>query len=135
PRYKYQLTIIKSVQRRFTKFILSVRHFPYTTRLCLVGLQTLEHRRPISDLCFVYKILNNVISIDLNDLPCPTNQLVDILTDYVNLTLTATHLDTFLVAELFKYGSVGYGFASSPTYLIFKNKITLVDLTQFLTIV
>ncbi|ESO10230.1 hypothetical protein HELRODRAFT_73029 [Helobdella robusta] len=63
--------MIESMQRRFTKFIPSVRHLPYTTCLCLEGLQTLEHRRPISDICFVYKILNNVISIDLNDLFFP----------------------------------------------------------------
>ncbi|ESN94492.1 hypothetical protein HELRODRAFT_164349 [Helobdella robusta] len=49
-----ELSKIENVQRRFTKFIPSIRHLPYLSRLQAVGLQTLERRRLVLDLCLLY---------------------------------------------------------------------------------
>ncbi|ESN96781.1 hypothetical protein HELRODRAFT_67951, partial [Helobdella robusta] len=57
---------IESVQRRFTKSIPFLHHLSYLSRLHAVGMDTLERRRLISDLCLLYKILHNLVQTDLN---------------------------------------------------------------------
>ena len=65
PHHKFLIDGIERVQRSFTKAIPSIRYEPYLTRLGLLKLQTLEHRRLLLDLCLCYKILHGIISTDL----------------------------------------------------------------------
>ena len=65
PHLKYLIQGIESVQRRFTKAILSLRHQPYSARLKILGFRSLEYRRLISDLCFLFKLLNGLVKSDL----------------------------------------------------------------------
>ena len=54
-----------SAQRRFTRAIPSLRHQPYLTRLNILELKTIEHRRLLLDLCFLFKLLNGFVKSDL----------------------------------------------------------------------
>jgi len=64
PYFKTDINKIESVQKRFTKACLPKLN--YNERLSMLGLQTLETRRIMSDLTTCYKILNNNIDIDLH---------------------------------------------------------------------
>jgi len=61
PHDVYNITKIKSVQRRFTKRIPSVSHLSYCERLEFLGLESLEYRRHIADLTMMYKIVHNLV--------------------------------------------------------------------------
>ena len=60
-------TRIESVQRSFTKKLITYQNLTYRERLEKSGLLTLEHRRLIADLVLLYKILHKLIQIDLDD--------------------------------------------------------------------
>jgi len=65
PYFNIDIKKIESVQKWFTKACMP--KFTYNDRLSVLGLQTLETRRIMSDnTC--YKILNNNIDVDLNSL-------------------------------------------------------------------
>jgi len=61
PVLKQDITIIESVQRRFTKRLSGLCNFSYTTRLSYLGLDSLQCRRTKADLSMCYKIINNYI--------------------------------------------------------------------------
>ena len=58
---------IESVQRRFTKFLPGYRSISYLERLRRLNIKSLEERRIGFDLILVYKIINNLISLDSRD--------------------------------------------------------------------
>ena len=57
---------IEKVQRRFTKYLPGLRNMSYSSRLVYLEIDSLEKRRIINDLCFVYKLLNNFVDMDFN---------------------------------------------------------------------
>ena len=68
PVYKSDISIIESVQRRYTKRISGMKDLSYPQRLNKLNLETLEERRLKSDLITMFKILHHIIDIDFNDL-------------------------------------------------------------------
>jgi hypothetical protein len=58
------INLLESVQRSFTKRIPGCSHLSYLERLTLLKLQTLEHRRLITDLIMCFNILKSNICID-----------------------------------------------------------------------
>ena len=55
---------VESVQRYFTKRIPGMRNLPYSDRLVLVGLESIELRRLKFDLIMVYKTLNGFSGLE-----------------------------------------------------------------------
>ena len=66
---KQLITKIERVQRFFTRAIPGLRTLPYRSRLQKLGLQTLEHRRLIHDLCLCHKILHEFIHCTIPKFP------------------------------------------------------------------
>jgi Reverse transcriptase (RNA-dependent DNA polymerase)/Endonuclease-reverse transcriptase len=58
-------THIEAVQRSFTKVLAGDPGLSYRHRLELFGLRTLEYRRLVADLVLFYKILHNLVQIDV----------------------------------------------------------------------
>ena len=56
PRIKLQIKCVERVQRLFTKHF--VRDVPYSVRLQMLGLHSLEHRRLYFDLVLLFKIVH-----------------------------------------------------------------------------
>ena len=56
PSLRSQINLLEAVQRKFTRHILEVKHFPYEERLKRLNLPSLEYRRFRGDLIQVYKI-------------------------------------------------------------------------------
>src|SRR5207244_8088067 len=63
---------IESIQRSFTKSLaICPKNTSYKDRLAICELTSLEYRRLLTDLILFYKIINNLVSIDLRDTIIP----------------------------------------------------------------
>ena len=69
------ITILERVQRRATKFISTLRHLSYESRLLKLGLTTLEARRTRGDLIEQFKIMKNfdLINFSVPQTPAPSH--------------------------------------------------------------
>ena len=68
PHLKVDITLIKRVQRMFTKRKSCLRHLTYDERLSSSKLESLEHRRLYLDLVLLYKIVHGFVDISMNDI-------------------------------------------------------------------
>jgi hypothetical protein len=67
PHYLKDINHIESVQRLFTRRIPACFDMQYHERLALLDLETLELRRLHMDLKMTYKILYNLVDLDVSD--------------------------------------------------------------------
>jgi len=58
---------IESVQRSFTKRLPGLSNLPYTKRLEVLGIDSLEIRRLRYDMVFVYKMLLGFVDLKFSD--------------------------------------------------------------------
>ena len=65
PYTKRKIKKIEGVQRRATKFILKTED-DYDPRLRKLNLMTLENRRVLADVTFLFKALNGITNININ---------------------------------------------------------------------
>ena len=65
PYTKRNIEKIERVQRRATKFILKTQD-NYDIRLMELNLMTLENRRVLADVTFLFKALNGKSNININ---------------------------------------------------------------------
>ncbi len=66
-----QITLLEKVQRSFTRRIFyraDLSYVDYESRLLFLNLQSLEHRRLIRDLVFLYKCTHNLVHLDTSNL-------------------------------------------------------------------
>jgi ribonuclease P/MRP protein subunit RPP40 len=64
PHLKYLKDAVERVQRRATKVVPTLTDLSYTQRLQKLNLETLDYRRRRADLLELYRIKNNIHSID-----------------------------------------------------------------------
>ena len=67
PRIVENINRIEKVQRYFTRRIVNNGTLSYVGRLELLGLQSLEHRRMLSDLVLFYKTVHGLTCVAVND--------------------------------------------------------------------
>ena len=58
---------IETVQKRFTKRLPGFNFLDYHERLALLGLESLELRRLKADLCMTYKIMFNLVDLNIDN--------------------------------------------------------------------
>ena len=68
PSYLNEIDTVERVQRRFSKFMPGLWEVPYLTRLQILGLESLELRRIVFDLVYMYKLVYGFIDVDFTDL-------------------------------------------------------------------
>jgi len=103
PHYKYLIDKVESVQRFFTRTISGIRDLPYADRLKNLGLETIERRRLVHDLVFIYKILHGLRDVSLSITFAKSSTRGNIL----KLVKPGCRCDIrkyFLVAELSTFG-------------------------------
>jgi hypothetical protein len=60
PQYRYQVNLLKGVQRRATKLVPACKHLEYEDRLKLLKLPSLVYRRNRGDMIEVYKYIHGL---------------------------------------------------------------------------
>ena len=75
PFYKMDMVRVESVQRRATKLVITHKNKSYEDRLSALDLPSLAYRRKRGDMIMMYKIVNELVRVDFNDLftPIPTS--------------------------------------------------------------
>ena len=68
PFYIQDQRLIENIQRRATRLVTTVRHYPYTDRLTLLNLPTLSYRRKRGDMISLYLIIQGHIYPDISNL-------------------------------------------------------------------
>ena len=61
------ITLVEDVQRSFTRRLPGLLEFSYADRLKILGIQTLEHRRLLTDLVLCFKITHGLIALNFDD--------------------------------------------------------------------
>ena len=61
------INFIEAVQRAFTKRLPAIQNLPYSQRLSTLKLQTLEHRRLITDLSTCFNIIHGHSALQFDD--------------------------------------------------------------------
>ena len=67
PTYRKDIIIIENVQRRATRLVKGLKDFSYEDRLKVLGLPTLHYRRDRTDIIQLYKIMNKMDHVSLNN--------------------------------------------------------------------
>ena len=68
PHYICDIDKIESVQRKFTKYLPGMFRLSYPQRLAHLQMESLEVRRWKADLVFLYKIVNQLVDLDFEDI-------------------------------------------------------------------
>ena len=63
PHYARDINLVERVQRRSTKLLPHIRHFPYHDRLRELKLQSLQTRRLRADWIMLFNLINNNMDI------------------------------------------------------------------------
>ena len=58
-----QINSIESIQHSFTRYQFPIRQLNYIQHLSVLNFMSLEHRRQILDLVFLFKVINNNIKL------------------------------------------------------------------------
>ena len=67
PWHREAIDRIENVQRRFTKFIPGLFNVPYLGRLEILKLKSLEERRIMNDIIFLFKMLHNLVDLPFDN--------------------------------------------------------------------
>ena len=73
PFYKLDMDKVESIQRRATKLITNLRNKNYEERLIALDLPSMIYRRKRGDMITMYKIINEHIRVNFNELFTPAS--------------------------------------------------------------
>ena len=127
PRLITNVKNLEKVQRKFTKRVLGYNtRLTYEERLTLFNLETLEFRRLIFDLSFVYKITHNLVDIP-SDLFFVRNTSITRSTNSLNFIWNKTRLDCrkyFFINRIIKdWNALPNDVVSASNTSAFKNRL------------
>ena len=67
PFYIHDKRLIESIQRRATRLVTAVKHYPYPDRLRILNFPSLSYRRKRGDMIALYQILQGHIDLNISD--------------------------------------------------------------------
>jgi len=119
---------LERIQRRGTKFILRKRNFTYDERLKCLNLLSLEKRRYLFDVTFLYKALSGYLNVDvfpfLNFYSQDDAHRFRHVDDYslkTNFARTTTFKNTYFNRIVEMWNSIPLGIRLSPSCAVFKS--------------
>ena len=131
------IVLIESVQRRFTKSLPGMRHISYTDRLQLLKLDSLEKRRLKTDLCLVYSLLHNLLDFDfarffeLSTYGRTRGHSWKLVAGPARIDVRRAFFANRVVKP---WNALPADCASAPSLSIFKLKLSVIDLNEFLIV-
>ena len=135
PSKLYDIDLLESVQRYFTKRLFGLWDVPYETRLARCGLCSLELRRLRTDVSLCYQIINGLVALNLkkNFEPSP-NRITRGNKQKLVLPKTrlATRSNFFACRVVPVWNSLPNDVILSSSYSSFKSQLERVDLSVHL---
>ena len=134
----YELDAIEQVQRYFTRRLNGLKMYSYTERLFLLGLESLELRRLKIDLCVYFKILHNLIDVEINDFFIVRENNHNTRGHNFTLRLNCSNVRNNRSRNLFRnrnvncWNNLPYSVVNSDLIAIFKRELNKIDLHSFL---
>ena len=136
PHLLKDIDCIENVQRRFTKRFPGLWHTPYTERLKLLNLESLEKRRIIADLTTTYKIINKKIDLNFDDF-FKYSPVVGTRGHSLKLAVDLARTDTIKNSFAFRvpkiWNSLPSDTVSAKSLSIFRKRLAKVNLDNYLT--
>ena len=136
PTCLHLITKLESVQRAFTKKLPGLSKLTYDHRLRTLNLQSLEHRRLLSDLMTCFKIIRGFTSITLSDIFVPSPNTTSRGHPFrllVPLAKTNTRKRFFTCRIIKIWNSLPLDTVCASSPLAFKHLTSRLDLSKFLT--
>ena len=135
PVYKCDVDYIEKVQRRFTKRLYGLHDLSYTERLHFLAAETLEARRLKLDLVMMFKILHNLVDLNISDFFTLSN-VVQTRGHCLKLikpiaTVNARQF-SFACRRIDSWNSLPASVVIAPSIAAFKRMLNNVDLSQYL---
>jgi hypothetical protein len=129
------ITHLESVQRSFTKRLPGLNNLSYVERLSALNLQSLEHRRLLTDLTMVYKINHKQICINFSDfftLPSYTSTRGHSHRIAVPLAKNNILKNSFSSRVVPVWNALPNSVVLAPSVSAFKRLLSKIDLSKFL---
>ena len=130
-----QIMALEAIQKRFTKRIPNLTTLTYFERLSILKLQSLEHRRLITDLTLCYNIVHKCLTVSFSDFfkfpnkTSPRSHSLHLSTPKLKSNI---HRSSFAYRVVAAWNSLPENVVNAPSSKIFKNLINKVDLSKFL---
>ena len=142
PHLKCDILRIERVQRFFTRKVCrkaGITYRDYSHRLHILNLQSLEHRRIILDLHFLFKLYHNYFDLSLTDFFVHIHSFYQTRGHSYNscqlepiFTVNPNYLSGMFFFRVVKYwNSLGDDIVKAPSFEAFKYRLKNVDLTKF----
>ena len=134
------IRLSENIQKKFTRYLckkLNIKYSNYTNRLQILKIESLEYRRLKYDMIVIYKILNNLIDINMNDF----FTISDIHKQYElrrhtfylkgsNDARTTIRRNFFSFRSINTWNKLPNHIVSSPNLSIFKSRINKFSLSN-----
>jgi len=136
----YQIGLIdgiERVQRSFTKRLPGLQDTAYAERLTLLKLQSLEHRRLITDLVTCFNIIHGHIALEFDKFFTFTHNPSSrghSLRLQIPLTKTNQAKYCFASRVIIPWNSLPSEIVTASSTQLFKSQLTKLDLSKFLTL-
>jgi len=139
PYHVGKITQIESVQRRFTKRLLGLKHVIYKDRLQRLGLEILEMRRLIrQDLVFTYKVIFGLVNNSCNELFIMSNSSISTRGHNYKLFQSYTRVDSrkhFFAERIIKpWNSLRANNDTFKSLATFRSFVYSANLTNFVSL-
>ena len=135
PSLIYLNDAIESVQRTYTKRLPGFDKLTYSERLQKLKLQSLEHRRLISDLVLCYNIIHGFSALQFSDFFKPSNSSRTRGHNFrleMPLTKCTTRHNFFASRVIKPWNSLPYHVVNATSTHSFKSRLASCDLSIFL---
>ena len=136
PLLKQLINNIENVQRAFTKRLPGLYNYSYNERLIELNIQTLEHRRLVTDLVMCYNIVHGLNAISFNDLfnkstnPSSRGHTLRLVPPLVKNNTEKSLFSTRVVSP---WNSLPNAVVTAVNAKVFKSMLLRIDLSAFLT--
>ena len=126
PFYIHDKRLIESIQRRATRLVTAVKHYPYPDRLRILNFPSLSYRRKRGDMIALYQILRGHIDLNISDhfnFPTYTSTRGHMMKLFKSRSSSRVRSNFFSYRVINDWNSLPDYIINSPSVSIFKHHL------------
>ncbi|MFZ2538165.1 MAG: reverse transcriptase family protein [Oscillospiraceae bacterium] len=136
PSHITLINAIEKVQKNFTKRLPGLKNYPYSERLNILKIQSLEHRRLLADLTFCYNIVHGLSAVTFDSMfKFRNNRALRGHSLSLEIPLTKNNLSKFFFSSRVvpPWNSLPDSLVLASNVKIFKYNLKKINLSKFLS--